>query len=67
MESIRLRNETRKTTLAPELLHKRVRFLSTTHECMDERFTKRERRILENAIEIQQKEAIQTNNINGGT
>lgn len=60
MESIRLRNEARKTTIAPELLHKRVRFLSETYECMDGQFTERKRRILENAVEVQQKETIQT-------
>lgn len=63
MESIRLYNEAWKTTLAPELLYKRVRFLPTTHECMDERLTKRERRVLENAIKVQQKEALQTSDI----
>lgn len=60
MESIRLYYEARKTTLAPELLHKRVRVLSTTHERMDERLTERERRVLEDPIEVQQKKAIQT-------
>lgn len=63
MESIRLCDEARKTTLAPELLHKRVRLLSTTHERVDERLTERKRRILEDAIKVQQKEAIQTRDL----